>query len=284
MTRTVVDAPADLAADAGSGRRGRRFKVSPYLVSALIAPLLLGLWYVLTETQAVAPILLPSPEAVWDALPRVIGATGFADHFIRTLLAIVFGFALGGGVGFALGLLLGSSTKLRTAYLPLLSALEAVPTVILAPLIIAWFGFGLDGKVVQAAIACFYAVFITTLSGLELAEPEAIQLMRSLRASTWQILRKVKVPSALPAIFGGLYLGATTAIIGAVVSEFVGADSGLGFLMLRYRSSFDTPAVWVLIFVFLALGLVAYGILWALERKIVFWRRTELVRPDLEQP
>jgi NitT/TauT family transport system permease protein len=282
MTPTTVQAPVGLATRRGSRRP--RLRVSPYAVSAMIAPVLLGVWYLLTETGAVAPILLPSPEAVWDAVPRVIGANGFAEHLNRTLLEIIFGFALGGGVGFALGLLLGSSAKLRTAYLPLLSALEAVPTVILAPLIIAWFGFGLDGKVVQAAIACFYAVFITTLSGLELAEPESIQLMRSLRATTWQILRKVKIPSALPAIFGGLYLGATTAIIGAVVSEFVGADSGLGFLMLRYRSSFDTPAVWVLIFVFLALGLVAYAILWALERKIVFWRRTELVRPDLEQP
>lgn len=253
-------------------------------MSAALAPVLLGIWYLLTATGAVAPILLPSPEAVWKALPRVIGATGFSDHLVRTVLEFVLGFALGGGVGFGLGLLLGSSQRLRTAYLPLLSALEAVPTVILAPLIIAWFGFGLDGKVVQAAVACFYAVFITTLSGLELAEPEAIQLMRSLRASTWQILRKVKIPSALPAIFGGLYLGATTAIIGAVVSEFVGADSGLGFLMLRYRSSFDTPAVWVLIFAFLALGLVTYGILWTLERRIVFWRRSEIVRPDLEKP
>jgi NitT/TauT family transport system permease protein len=282
MTPTTTPAPAGLTTRRRSLRR--RFRIPPYVVTVVIAPVLLGIWYLLTETGAVAPILLPTPEAVLDAVPRVVGANGFADHLTRTGLEVVFGFALGGGVGFGLGLLLGSSTRLRTAYLPLLSALEAVPTVILAPLIIAWFGFGLDGKIVQAAIACFYAVFITTLSGLELAEPESIQLMRSLRASTWQILRKVKIPSALPAIFGGLYLGATTAIIGAVVSEFVGADSGLGFLMLRYRSSFDTAAVWVLIFAFLILGLVAYGILWALERRVVFWRRSEIVRPDLEKP
>ena len=283
MTRTAASAPpADV--QTGRSRARRRLRVSPYLISALLAPALFGIWYLLTETGAVAPILLPSPEAVWAAVPRVMGAEGFSGHLTRTVSEIVLGFGLGGGVGFGLGLLLGSSVRLRTAYLPLLSALEAVPTVILAPLVIAWFGFGLDGKVVQAAIACFYAVFITTLSGLDLAEPEAIQLMRSLRASTWQVLRKVKIPSALPAIFGGLYLGATTAIIGAIVSEFVGADSGLGFLLLRYRSSFDTPAAWVLIFTFLALGLVAYGIIWAVERRVVFWRRSEIVRPDLEIP
>jgi NitT/TauT family transport system permease protein len=261
-----------------------RLHVSPYVVSVLVAPAILLLWYWATAAELVAPILLPGPEAVWDATPRVIGASGFWTHFWRTTSEIVLGFALGGTIGFGLGLLLGASNTLRRAYLPFLSALQAVPKVILAPLIIAWFGFGIEGKVVQAGIACFYAVFITTLSGLELAEPQAIQLMRSFRASGWQIMRKVKIPSALPAIFGGLQLGATTAIIGAIVSEFVAADSGLGFLMLRYRSSFDTPAVWVLIFVFLLFGIVSYLLLWAAERKFVFWRRPEVARPDLERP
>lgn len=262
----------------------RHLRVSPYLVTALLAPVILGAWYLATALELVAPILLPPPGDVLDAVPRVVGARGFSDHVTRTVSEIVLGFALGASVGFSLGLLLGSSARLRTAYLPFLSALEAVPTVILAPLIIAWFGFGMDGKVVQAAIACFYAVFITTLSGLTLAEPEAVLLMRSLRASGWQTMRKVKIPAALPAVFGGLQLGATTAIIGAIVSEFVAADSGLGFLMLRYRSGFDTPAVWVLIFVFLLFGITSYLILWATERKVVFWRRTEVARPDLGGP
>jgi NitT/TauT family transport system permease protein len=268
-------------ATGGTGAARRRNRVSPYAVTVLLAPLLLGTWYLITALELVAPILLPSPGDVVEAVPRVMGARGFSDHVTRTVGEIILGFGLGASVGFGLGLLLGSSARLRTAYLPFLSALEAVPTVILAPLIIAWFGFGMDGKVVQAAIACFYAVFITTLSGLTLAEPEAVLLMRSLRASGWQVMRKVKIPSALPAVFGGLQLGATTAIIGAIVSEFVAADSGLGFLMLRYRSSFDTAAVWVLIFVFLIFGVTSYLLLWTTERKVVFWRRAEIARPDL---
>lgn len=216
-------------------------------------------------------------------MPRVIGANGFAGQVFRTVSEIVLGFALGGLIGFALGLLLGSSIRLRTAYLPFLSALEAIPTVILAPVIITWFGFGLEGKVFQAAIACFYAVFITTLSGLGLAEPNSVQLMRSLCASKWQIMRMLKIPAALPVIFGGLQLGATTAIIGAIVSEFVGSDAGLGYLLQRYRSGFDTPAVWVIIGIFLIFGLLAYFILWFAERKIVFWRAAAISRPDLEK-
>jgi len=261
----------------------RRWTISPYVVTVLIAPVLFGVWYYLTNSAVVPSILLPTPQSVAEAVPRVIGANGFSDHVMRTVTEIILGFALGALVGFALGMLLGSSIRLRTAYLPFLSALEAIPTVILAPVIITWFGFGIEGKVFQAAIACFYAVFITTLSGLGLAEPNSVQLMRSLCASKWQIMRKLKIPAALPVIFGGLQLGATTAIIGAIVSEFVGSDAGLGYLLQRYRSGFDTPAVWVLIGIFLIFGLISYLTLWLAERKIVFWRAADIARPDLEK-
>jgi NitT/TauT family transport system permease protein len=276
---TVADRVTEPRADAPTRRR----RVSPYVVTALIAPLILGVWYYVTNSAMVPSILLPTPQAVAEAVPKVVGAKGFGGHVQRTVLEILLGFGLGAFVGFALGLLLGSSIRLRTAYLPFLSALEAIPTVILAPVIIAWFGFGIEGKVFQAAIACFYAVFITTLSGLGLAEPNSVQLMRSLCASKWQIMRMLKIPAALPVIFGGLQLGATTAIIGAIVSEFVGADAGLGYLLQRYRSGFDTPAVWVLIGIFLIFGLTAYLILWFAERKIVFWRASAIARPDLEK-
>jgi ABC-type nitrate/sulfonate/bicarbonate transport system permease component len=276
---TVQERVTELRAE----RPTRRRVVSPYLVTALIAPVIYGVWHYVTNNDLVPSILLPTPQAVADAVPRVVGANGFAGHVMRTVSEIVLGFGLGGFVGFALGLLLGSSLRLRTAYLPFLSALEAIPTVILAPVIIAWFGFGIEGKVFQAAIACFYAVFITTLSGLGLAEPNSVQLMRSLCASKWQIMRMLKIPAALPVIFGGLQLGATTAIIGAIVSEFVGSDAGLGYLLQRYRSGFDTPAAWVIIGIFLIFGLVAYLILWLAERKIVFWRAAAVTRPDLEK-
>jgi NitT/TauT family transport system permease protein len=276
---TVQERVTELRADTST----RRAWVSPYMVSALIAPIILAVWYYVTNNGLVPSILLPTPQAVLEAVPRVVGANGFAGHVGRTVSEIVLGFGLGALVGFALGMLLGSSIRLRTAYLPFLSALEAIPTVILAPVIIAWFGFGIEGKVFQAAIACFYAVFITTLSGLGLAEPNSVQLMRSLCASKWQIMRMLKIPAALPVIFGGLQLGATTAIIGAIVSEFVGSDAGLGYLLQRYRSGFETPSVWVIIGIFLIFGLIAYFILWFAERKIVFWRAAAISRPDLEK-
>jgi NitT/TauT family transport system permease protein len=280
MTRTEVIA---LEAIEASPKKINIFR-SPYLLTAALLPIiLLSWWLATTVTRSVPAILLPTPESVWASFPRVMGANGFSDQVIRTLTEIAGGFALGASIGFLLGMLLSASNRLRTAYLPLLSALEAIPTVILAPIIIAWIGFGVEGKILQAAIACFYAVFITTLSGLGLAEPNAISLMKSLRASKWQMMVKVRIPTALPVIFGGLQLGATTAIIGAIVSEFIGSTGGLGYLMIRYRASFDTAAYWVIIFLFLVIGLVVYLTIWYLEKKIVFWRRTEVTRPDLEK-
>jgi NitT/TauT family transport system permease protein len=262
----------------------KRKKFSPYIVTVAIAPIILAAWWLATTvTKSVSPILLPTPESVWSSFPRVIGAMGFGDQFMRTVIEIAGGFALGASIGFFLGVLLSSSSRLRGAYLPFLSALEAIPTVILAPLIIAWIGFGIEGKILQAAIACFYAVFITTLSGLGLAEPNAINLMRSLRASKWQIMTKVRIPTALPVIFGGLQLGATTAIIGAIVSEFIGSTGGLGYLMIRYRGGYDTAAYWVIIFLFLVIGLTVYLTIWYIEKKVVFWRDVSITRPDLEK-
>lgn len=264
--------------------RARLRRILPYALTVLIAPILLfGWWLATTVTKSVPAILLPTPESVVAAIPKVIGASGFSGQVLRTLTEIAGGFALGATVGFFLGVLLSSSSRLRVAYLPFLSALEAIPTVILAPIIIAWIGFGIEGKILQAAIACFYAVFITTLSGLGLAEPNAVNLMRSLRASKWQTMVKLRIPTALPVIFGGLQLGATTAIIGAIVSEFIGATGGLGYLMLRYRASFDTASYWVIIFLFLLIGIAVYLVIWWAERRLVFWRRAEIARPDLEK-
>jgi NitT/TauT family transport system permease protein len=279
MTRTE-----SIAAIAERESRPRRKAFSPYIVTAAILPVLLLVWWLATSVTASVPgILLPTPESVWKAFPRVVGAMNFGDQVVRTLFEMLGGFLLGATVGFFLGVLLSSSSRLRTAYLPFLSALEAIPTVILAPIIIAAVGFGIEGKIMQAAIACFYAVFITTLSGLGLAEPNAVNLLRSLKASKWQTMVKLRIPTALPVIFGGLQLGATTAIIGAIVSEFIGATGGLGYLMIRYRGGFDTAAYWVIIFIFLFIGLATYLIIWAIEKKFVFWRDVAITRPDLEK-
>lgn len=247
-------------------------RFGPFYLSALLLPLVIGLWQIVTLTGFVHRVLLPPPVAVAEATVELVTAPTFFEHFSRTVSEIALGYAIGVAIGLALGIALSSFPLLRRAYFPILAGFEAIPGIILAPLVITWFGFGIESKVVQAVIACFFPVFITTLAGLAMSSQDEVKLMRSLLASRWQIFRKLRLPNALPAIFGGLKIAITSAIIGAVVSEFVAADAGLGFLLLRYKASFETPTVFALIFMFAIIGLVSFLLIEQIERRLIFWR------------
>lgn len=255
--------------DTWQARLGRRGTV---LASILLLPIVIGLWLLLTSSGFIHPILLPPPGEVLGSTLELVTAPTFLDHFSRTISEIALGYGIGVAIGFSLGVALSSFPLLRRAYFPLVAGFEAIPGIVLAPIVITWFGFGIESKIVQAVIACFFPVFITTLAGLAMSSDDEIKLMRSLLASRWQIFRKLRLPNALPAIFGGLKIAITTAIIGAVVSEFVAADKGLGFLLLRYKASFETSTVFSLIFMFAIIGTASFLLIEFLERKLIYWR------------
>lgn len=260
-------------ADAAAGRRlTDRYPWLTVTMSIALAPLLVLLWIVLRRLDVVHPILLPEFTDAVVALGSVVTADGFSGHLTRTLSEIGLGFLLGTAIGLFLGIVLSSFPLLRRAYFPLLAGFEAIPGIVLAPVVITWLGFGMSGKVVQAAIACFFPVFVTTLVGLAMVSENELKLMRMMHATRWQVMGKLRIRSALPAIFGGLKIAVTSATIGAIVSEFVGSDAGLGYLLLRYKGSYDTPAMFALIFIFGLIGLVSFLALELLERKVVFWR------------
>jgi NitT/TauT family transport system permease protein len=246
---------------------------SPTVVTVAIAPLLVVFWLLARELDLVHPILLPEFTDALDGVREVVTADGFTTHLNRTLSEIGLGFLLGCVVGLGLGIGLSSFPTLRRAYFPLLAGFEAIPGIVLAPVVITWLGFGLSGKVVQAAIACFFPVFVTTLVGLSLVSDNELKLMRIMKASRWTVMRELRIRSALPAIFGGLKIAITMATIGAIVSEFVGSDAGLGYLLLRYKGGYDTPAMFALIFIFGVIGVLSFLVLEFLERRIVFWRK-----------
>jgi NitT/TauT family transport system permease protein len=244
----------------------------PAVISILVAPLLVLLWMLVRRLDLIHSILLPDFGDAVTALRDVVTADVFARHLWRTVSEIGLGYGLGCAIGLGLGIALSSFPLLRRAYFPLLAGFEAIPGIVLAPVVITWLGFGLTGKVVQAAIACFFPVFVTTLVGLSMVSDNEMRLMRILRASRWEVFRKLRLRSALPAIFGGLKIAITTATIGAIVSEFVGSDAGLGFLLLRYKASFETPSMFALIFIFGVLGTASFLLLELIERKVVYWR------------
>jgi NitT/TauT family transport system permease protein len=153
-------------------------------------------------------------------------------------------------------------------------ASQAIPIVALAPLLVIWFGPGALSKVLVCALVVFFPVLINTIIGLRSVEPDLLDLMRSLQASRWQTFTKLELPSALPALLGGLKIGATLSVIGAVVGEFTGSDQGLGFLVVQSRGLFDTAQMFVAFGALAAIALTLYGLALILERRLLHWRRT----------
>ncbi|HYN87719.1 MAG TPA: ABC transporter permease subunit, partial [Ardenticatenaceae bacterium] len=156
---------------------------------------------------------------------------------------------------------------------PYIVAMQAVPVVAVAPLLVIWFGSGLLSKVLVCALIVFFPVLVNTIVGVRSVNQEWLELMRALNASSWQTFVKVELPGSLPVLFGGLKLGVTLAVVGAVVGEFVGADRGLGALIKISSSLFDTPQLFVALFALAAMALALYGVVTVLERAVVTWRR-----------
>jgi len=172
-----------------------------------------------------------------------------------------------------LGYLLAKSPGLERLLSPYIVASQSIPTVALAPLLVLWFGFGLTSKVLVCALIVFFPILVNTVVGLRGVDSRYHELMRSFSASRWQVFTKLEVPAALPVFFGGLRVGVTLSVIGAVVGEFVGADRGLGFLVNVARGLYDTPLMFVAIFTLVAMALTLYGAVTLLERALISWPR-----------
>jgi NitT/TauT family transport system permease protein len=235
-----------------------------------------GLWAVVGRVGGYPPFLLPTPQQVWDKFLKVAGDGTLWDHTAITLVEILVGLALGLTAATLLGYLLAKSPLAERLLSPYIVASQSVPIVALAPLLIVWFGFGLLSKVLVCALTIFFPVLISTIVGLRSVEEDLMDLMRSLQASRWQTFRLLEVPAALPVLLGGLKIGVTLSVIGAVVGEFAQSDRGLGFLVnLANRGLFDTPLMFVALFVLMTIALSLYGAVSALEALLLRWKRKE---------
>jgi NitT/TauT family transport system permease protein len=193
-------------------------------------------------------------------------------HFAITLGEVLAGLALGTLAATLLGYGVARSPTLERWLTPYIVASQAVPIVAIAPLLVLWFGVGLRSKVLIGALIVFFPILINTVVGLRSVEPDLRDLMRSLRAARWQTFAKLEVPAALPVWLGGLRVGATLAVIGAVVGEFVGADRGLGFLISFGRGQYDTALVFVAAGTLVVMALSLYGLVAWVERVVLRWK------------
>ncbi|NOZ05981.1 MAG: ABC transporter permease [Chloroflexi bacterium] len=232
----------------------------------------LGLWEMVIRWADYPAFILPSPPRVYARFLSVLADGTLLHHTWVTATESVLGFALGFAVATILGYLLAKSPVAERLLSPYIVASQAIPIVALAPLLILWFGNGLTSKILVSALIVFFPILVNTIVGVRSVDPRWMDLMRSLTASRWQVLTKVEIPAALPVLFGGIKVGITLSVVGAVVGEFVGADQGLGFLVNLSRGLFDTPLMFVSIFTLVALALTLYTTVFFLEKTIIRWR------------
>lgn len=235
---------------------------------------LTGVWWAIVRVRDYPPFLLPAPGQVWDRFVAAASDGTLWLHTSVTLVEILAGLGLGLATATMLGYLLAKAPLLERFLSPYIVASQSVPIVALAPLLIVWFGFGLLSKVLVCALTIFFPVLINTVVGLRSVERDLRDLMRTLEASPWQVFRYLELPAALPVLLAGLKVGATLSVIGAVVGEFAQSDRGLGFLVnLANRGLYDTPLMFVALFVLMTIALVLYGIVSAVEVLLLKWNR-----------
>ena len=189
-----------------------------------------------------------------------------------TLYEVLIGLILGSVVAMGLGYLLAKSRLMEKLLSPYLVASQAIPVVAIAPLLVIWFGPGIFSKILICSLTVFFPVLVNTMIGFRAVPENLRDLMRSLRATRWQKLRLLEIPAALPVLFGGLRIGATLSVIGAVVGEFVGSDRGLGFLINVGRGQFDTALVFVAVFTLILMALLLYGAAMLAEKRSTRWK------------
>jgi NitT/TauT family transport system permease protein len=234
------------------------------------------LWYLIVWIGDLRAFILPTPDLVWMRFLRTLEDGSLARHFLTTLGEVLSGLLLGSALAVALGYTLAKSRPLERFLSPYIVASQSVPIVAIAPLLVIWFGPGLISKVLICALIVFFPMLINTIVGVRGVPKDLLDLMRSLQATRWQTFNLLEVPAAMPVLFGGLRIGATLAVIGAVVGEFVGADRGLGFLINVGRGQYDTALVFVSVFSLVAMALSLYGLVVLLENKFLSWQ----VRPE----
>ncbi|MBI3159084.1 MAG: ABC transporter permease [Chloroflexi bacterium] len=251
-----------------SARRGRALAPGAFALALGVF-----LWYALIWLGGVQPFILPAPHQVWGRFLRALADGSLAGHSWVTLQEVLAGLALGAAAAMLFGYALAKSTVLEKFLAPYVVASQAVPTVAIAPLLVIWFGPGLASKVLVCALIVFFPILINTVVGVRSVPEDLRDLMRSLHASRAQTFRLLELPAALPVLLGGFRIGATLAVIGAVVGEFVGADRGLGYLLSVARGQYDVALVFVAVFTLIAMALSLYGLVALAERATLGWQR-----------
>jgi NitT/TauT family transport system permease protein len=273
ITRELID---DDEAEAEDEGRPRRMRGRPeLLLTPLSFVLLLGVWELAVHRYAINSILLPPPSKIWRALAEGVTSGLYLKHFLVTVGEAGMGFCIAALAGVVIGTLVTQFWLLERTVYPYLIALQSMPKIAIAPLIVIWFGYGATSKVVIAAMISFFPILVNVVVGLRNCDASKIDLVRSLSGSPWQIFWYVKLPNALPFMFAGFNIAIIFCILGAIVGEFVGGEAGLGFLIVAANTTLDVAQVFAVLIVLATLGVTVFLAVQLVHRKVVFWAESD---------
>lgn len=256
----------------------RRMRTSLAMWLQVILSLGVGVlaWQSAVSFSDIPSYVLPAPKAVFAALLDGISQSplvrsSFWFHLFDTLKATVSGFAIGASIGLLLAAFMAEFRIVENAALPYVVGLQSLPKVAIAPLLVIWLGYGSESKVAMAAVLTLFPVLINALQGFRSSARDRLEMMAALKANRWQTFRYIKLPGALPMIFAGLHIGIVYAMLGTIVSEFTGAQRGMGVIMMQLQTVSDTAGVFAALVLLGFTGYVLISTMRLLQRRIVFW-------------
>ncbi|WP_235997246.1 ABC transporter permease [Nocardiopsis coralli] len=233
-------------------------------------------WFLVTGGGLVAPYVLPSPMDTWKAFAD---NTGYLwTHTLVTSVETVIGFVIASVVGVLVAVAMVYSPTMEKTFYPLILFAQVIPKIAIAPLFVVWLGFGPSPKILVAVLMAFFPVVISALSGLRSVDPELLELTSTMGASKVKTFCKVRFPAALPELLSGLKVAATLAVTGAVVGEFVGANAGLGYVILQANGTMDTAMLFAALFIMSLLGIVLFALIQIAEYFLIPWHASRRSR------
>jgi NitT/TauT family transport system permease protein len=265
----------------GAGASLARFAQQTWRPVAVLAALV-ATWWAVTAANLIKPYLVPSPGKTFDV---ILAQTGyFAHNTWITTYETILGFIIAIAVGVLSAVVMVYSPTVEKSLYPLLLFAQVIPKIAIAPLFVVWLGFGLSPKIVVAVLMAFFPIVISTVTGLKSIDPEMLQLSATMGAGAGKTFWKIRFPASLPHLFAGLKVAATMAVTGAVVGEFVGANEGLGYVILQANGNLDTPMLFAGLLIMSLLGVVLFVVVELLEYFVLPWhasRRTDAATTSL---
>lgn len=239
------------------------------IIPAIFSAILLFIWQMVVDKEVIPRFVLPSPTDIGITLIEIL--PDIYSHVLVTLIEALSGFFISIILALILAILMDSIKILKKAIYPILVVSQTVPLIVLAPLFVMWFGFGMLPKIIAVVLVCFFPILVSLLDGLSSVDRDMINLLKSMKASRLQIFRLVKLPAAMVSFFSGLRIAATYSIMGAVIGEWLGGKAGLGLYMTRVRNSFAYDKTFAVILIIVILSMLVFYAVKLLQRIVMPW-------------